>query len=355
MKKLLIGLFLIAGSIAGQAQAVPCDPAQNGLAISPGTINIGQTADIVFTVYNGGTSPACSVAPNTVTVVLSLPSDITGAPKYYAFQSFVSPAPSTATTASGAYFDWQYLPAPDNVIIGTNRNAIPNGVGEANVTIRVIGTAFTAATGAISDLNIQVSSGSNNTANDVSNAPLIVAAPVAVTLSDISVVAADCLAKIVWKTSSEEIGTNFGLEYSPDGVLYVKVATLPGRSLTGSSYDYSYNQGYGKGFYRLKITKANGTYTYSRVVTSFVSCNVKKVFIYPNPLQVGQLLNVNVTGYEGKIRSEMMTSTGQVLFNREMQNGLNHLDVGKLPEGVYNLRITDDSGVKQNYKVVIVK
>ena len=349
MKKLLFGLLLTVISLAGSAQAVPCDPAQNGLAIAPGVITVGQTADFKFDIYNGGTNPGCSIAANSVRVVLSLPSTIVGAPNYYQFQSFVSPA-----GGAGAYFNWTY-DAVNNVIKGINFNPIPNGVGEASVTIRVTGTNTTAITGAISNLNIQVFSGSNNTSNDFSTAPLIVTALVATTMSDITVSSAECVAKLNWTTYTEDAGTKFDVEYSADGINFVKVGTLPGRASTGAAYEFTYNQGSGRGYYRLRTVNLSGSYYYSRTFTANLNCTAKKVFIYPNPLQVGQLLNVNVTGYSGGIKTELMTVSGQVLMTREMQNGLNHLDVGKLPQGVYNFKITDDSGTTQNFKVVVVK
>lgn len=354
MKKILISLLLLSVSVVGISQAFPCDPAQNGLAITPGTIAVGQTADIVFTIYNGGSNVGCSVPTGSVTVVLSLPSTGAGTPNYYQFQSFISPP--GATSATGAFFDWQYLPAPDNVVIGTNRIPIPNGVGEANVTIRVLGTNITAPSGAISNLNIQVSSGSNNTANDFSSAPLIVTTLVATTaLTDVKVKSTDCSAILNWYTSHEDAGTFFDVEYSPDGRYYVRIGTVAGKSATGSAYEYAYNQGNGMGFYRLKINKASGNSTYSKVVTSDVKCNAKKVFIYPNPVRSNEILNVNVAGYVGKVRGELFSAEGKLILTKQLQNGTNPISMTNLPQGSYIFKVYDDAKAVQNYKVVIVK
>ena len=354
MKKVLFGLLFISVSVAGLAQATPCDPAQNGLAITPGTIAVGQTADAVFTVYNGGTNPGCSIPANSVTIVLSLPSDINGFPKFYQFQSFISPA-GVGSNATGTYFDWVYLPAPDNVIRGINRIPIPNGVGEANVTIRLLGISTTSPSGALSNLNIQVSSGSNNTANDVSNAPLIVTTLVATSLTDVKVISTDCSAILNWFTSHEDAGTSFDVEYSPDGRYYVRIGTVAGRSASGSSYEYAYNQGNGNGFYRLKINKSNGSSTYSKVVTANVKCNAKKVFIYPNPVKSNEVLNVNVAGYVGKVKGELFSAEGKLILTRQLQNGTNAIPMTSLPQGSYIFKVYDDAKAVQNYKVVVVK
>jgi hypothetical protein len=165
MKKAILGISLIVFSIAGMAQSYPCDIAQTGLGVSPSSIAVGSTANFTFSVYNAGSNPGCTIPANSVTVVLSLPSDIAGNPKTYQFQSIVSPAGGI-----GAYFTWVYLPAPDNVVQGTNQNPIPNGLGELNVTIRVIGIAFGANSTASTSLNItQDPPTTNNPGNDFSS------------------------------------------------------------------------------------------------------------------------------------------------------------------------------------------
>lgn len=350
MKKFLISLIFATGCLSALAQSYPCDPAQNGLAITPGTIAVGQFANFKFDVYNGGSSFGCTIAPNSVEVVLSLPQTAGGAPNYYAFQSFVSPA-----NGVGTYFTWTY-DALNNVIIGNNTAPIPNGMGELGVTIRVQGINVTSGGGATSNLNIQVNSGSNNPSNDVSTAPLIVTTALATTLTDLSTESADCIAKIKWTAANEDAGTRYEVEYSADNRNFVKVTTIPGRSNgTATAYEYAYNQGSGRGFYRLRMVNANGTASYSRIVPATTKCNVKKVFLYPNPVKQQEILHINVTGYEGAVSGEMTNESGQVVMKNKLQNGLNNVPMIKLPQGTYNYKVFDDAKEIQTYKVIVIQ
>ena len=191
-----------------------------------------------------------------------------------------------------------------------------------------------------------------------SNSPitsLTVVSVLAVSLSDVTSKAFDCSAKIAWSTVKEDAGSTFDVEYSPDGSSFVKVGTVAGRSATGSNYEYAYSQGNGKGFYRLKIGSATGGITYSKVVNVITKCNQKKVFIYPNPIQNLQNLQINVSNFVGKIKGEFVNAAGQVVSTKTLINGLNLLKIANMPEGIYTFKVTDEAKGVLNFKIVVVK
>ncbi|MBC7511786.1 MAG: T9SS type A sorting domain-containing protein, partial [Ferruginibacter sp.] len=331
-------------------------PQTPGLSVSPSTITVGQTADFTFVIANlGGGDPSDNNPTNGVQVVLSFPSDSTGkTPTFYKFKSFINPVPSSLKTAAGHVFDWSY-DSVNNVIYGINRSPFYNFTADT-VVVRVTGIAVTTqSNGAVSGLNISVIYGDNNSSNDNGSAPLIVTRLLAVALTDITASATDCLAKLSWNTLKEDAGSTFDVEYSPDGVSFVKVGTVIGRSATGAKYEYAYSQGNGKGYYRLKIGSATGGISYSKVVNVTTKCNQKKVFIYPNPVQNAQNLQINVSNFAGKIKGDMINAAGQVVLNKTLVNGLNVVKIANLAEGIYTLKVTDEAKEIQNFKIVIVK
>ena len=191
-----------------------------------------------------------------------------------------------------------------------------------------------------------------------SNSPitsLTVVSVLAVSLSDVTSKAFDCSAKIAWSTVREDVGSTFDVEYSPDGGSFVKVGTVAGRSATGSNYEYAYSQGNGKGFYRLKIGSVTGGITYSKVVNVITKCNQKKVFIYPNPIQNLQNLQINVSNFVGKVKGDLMNAAGQVVLNKRLVNGLNLIKIANMPEGIYTFKVTDEAKGVLNFKIVVVK
>ena len=201
----------------------------------------------------------------------------------------------------------------------------------------------------------QSSAQGNDPNDDNGSSSLTVASVLAVSLADVTSSANDCSAKISWSTLKEDAGSTFDVEYSPDGDRFVKVGTVAGRSSTGANYDFSYSQGNGKGFYRLKIASTTSTTSYSKIVNVVTKCNQKKVFIYPNPVQNLQNLQINVSNFAGKVKGDLTNAAGQVVLNSTLVNGLNTVKIANLAEGIYTFKVTDEAKEVQNFKIVIVK
>jgi hypothetical protein len=151
------------------AKAQDCDIATTGVGIvnatntvPVGSITVGQTANFKFVLYNAGTDLGCTIPANTVSAFFDFPT-MSGGIKPYKYDgplSFVS-----------GYFTWNYNSAAE-VLIGTNTTAIPNGMGDANILVKVLGNAVGSGS---SNLNITQGFGvTDNPGNNFSGAQLII-------------------------------------------------------------------------------------------------------------------------------------------------------------------------------------
>lgn len=148
-----------------------CDIATNGVAIfnatntSPiSTVTVGQNAYFKFSIYNAGTEPTCTIPANSVTALFDF-TTTSGSVNTYIYDS-------VATFVSG-YFTWVYNNLT-GVLTGTNTTAIPNGLGDVNILVKVKGNA--PGTG-VSHLDLSQGNGvSDNPANNHVNAQLIITA-----------------------------------------------------------------------------------------------------------------------------------------------------------------------------------
>ena len=287
------------------------------------TITVGNNAEII------GVDPASTVN----WILLSSPS---GTGNTYIFKNIAT-----------------IFPDVEDTILLTIRGVAANG-GPKNISGLVsyitganplLGGAQSATQG---DLDPSV--GSNNPITS-----LTVVTVLAVSLTDVTSTASDCSAKIAWNTTREDAGSTFDVEYSPDGGRFVKVGTVAGRSTSGSNYEFSYSQGNGRGFYRLKIGGINGGISYSKVVNVTTRCNEKKVFIYPNPIQNLQDLHVNVTNFFGAVKGDLINAAGQIILTKKLVNGANLVKIANLAEGVYTFKVSDEAKEIQNFKIVVVK
>jgi hypothetical protein len=88
-----------------------------------------------------------------------------------------------------------------------------------------------------------------------------------------------------WQTGTDESDRYFSIERSGDGASFVEIGLIPvaANSLSGHSYGFAdQHPVYGKNYYRLKIVGLDGSYTYSRIISVYITEDGRFV-IFPNP------------------------------------------------------------------------
>jgi hypothetical protein len=88
-------------------------------------------------------------------------------------------------------------------------------------------------------------------------------------------------------------------------------------------------------YYRLKMTDIDGKITYSNVVSILSTIPNTAVKILSNPIQNG-LLQVQV----GQVQSIVLqNAVGQIMVQKTLSQGLNNINVGNLPKGIYFVKV----------------
>jgi hypothetical protein len=177
-----------------------------------------------------------------------------------------------------------------------------------------------------------------------------------VMLSDIAATGSSCNGILDWRTASEANVDRFDIEYSTNGSDFTTVGTVVAKNNpNGATYKYANAQGTARGYYRLKMVDRDGHFNYSKVVAVDTKCSGKTLTMYPNPLTASQNLTVIAGGYEGTIKGELLSVTGQVIRTYNLKNGTNILPVDRLAQATYMLRVSDASGDTESFRVVIMK
>ena len=337
-------IFMTASKVGAQnvdLQAVSIDPTVS-------TIGVGSTGFIVVSMKNNGPS-VIPVGEATATVTLS--------------SVYLNLAiPFGFADACG---QWSYLgnvpgAGTFNLFFQNNAGPIPVGGAPCSFQFRVAGKAVTPVPSGItlaSSLSPGATTSDVNGTNQGATTEINVSMVLPVVLSDFNVTASSCNGVINWKTVSEEKVSSFEVQYSSNGVQFTKVgAVQPKNSASGSAYKYVNDQGTSKGYYRLKIIDVDGQFVYSRIISIDTKCSgVKTVSMYPNPLTANQHLTVIASGYEGTIKGELVSMSGQVIRTYNLKNRTNTLPVDKLAQATYMLRVTDASGEAESFRVIIIK
>ena len=161
----------------------------------------------------------------------------------------------------------------------------------------------------------------------------------------------NCMAQLKWKTSNEQNILNYEIEYSNDGSNFLKAGTVAARNNSNElSYQYNYNLGSGNvHYFRLKITEADGNYTYSQVITIFKKCNSSfSLDVSPNPVVEKLLLTITQPAAE-KNTITLLNAVGAILYNdtRLLNAGENLVELNMMDRfaaGTYLVRITNSNG-----------
>ena len=105
---------------------------------------------------------------------------------------------------------------------------------------------------------------------------------------------------ISWSTASETNSDHFTVERSADGIKFETIARVKGAGNSHSVINYEIldlNPLERVSYYRLKQNDFDGKYVYSNIVSiEYIKNESALIKVFPNPLQVGSLLNVEVSG-----------------------------------------------------------
>jgi hypothetical protein len=347
MKKLLISAIsamVICLNVAAQG-----DPAVSSVGFASGSVALGQTTTLYVEVTNSDFVNNGTIPAGGYQVSISLPATLV-----YRAQPLST---SAITHISGPLFNNFDF---DGTNVFTADLAAPQGVGVVSRLEIVVKGLILTSTPVLSVVSVTpLTAGVNTTdinANNALTPALQVVIVLPIKLGDISAEVSDCSTKLKWNTLLEEDATSFDVEFSTDARNFSKVTSIAGKkSTSGANYEYSYPQGNGNGYYRLKMSDGSGGYIYSKVVNTNIKCNDKTVSVYPNPVQINQTMRVIVAGFAGKVKGDLISADGKIVSSRVLQNGVNNIVFNNLAQGTYNLKVTDDTNEIQNFKIVVVK
>jgi hypothetical protein len=176
--------------------------------------------------------------------------------------------------------------------------------------------------------------------------------PLPIVLESYDVTRNNCVANISWKTSSEINSDRFEIEYNTaTNSTFYKAGTISakGNSSIASSYNYGFPMETGVIYYfRLKLIKKDGTFSYSLLRT--VSCIDKQpIALIPNPTVDA----FRIAGLEkGKNVITIFNNEGKLVRTETIANNTSGINVYNFAPGVYVVRIQNENGNIETRKLV---
>ena len=156
---------------------------------------------------------------------------------------------------------------------------------------------------------------------------------------------------LTWLTASELNNSHFEIERSEDGKIFKQIGQISGKGTTVEETDYQFmDEAIVLGtlyYYRLKQVDFDGQFEYSEIRTAQVKSDTESMVIYPNPIGIGQQLNVRFQSNDHIAAFFIQDVQGKYVQSiiQDLPSKGQHtisIDIAHLAAGTYLL--TDDAG-----------
>ncbi len=285
-------------TVAYRAEEIEVPPTQN---VAPGVNHVSFRR-----YFNITPSPAPTAFVGTVTLSFG-PDDFVNAPADPGFVVAKRNAPANWTSIGRS---------------GNTGAAVPNGTSVAGTLTSGTFTSF-------SDFTLASTTGTPGVN------------PLPVELTRFAATATPSGVGLEWATASEKNSAYFEVQRSATGQVFEALTTVPAQGTSTAAHAYAALDRAplaGLAYYRLRQVDANGTASFSPVV-SVRWLGVAGLHVYPNP-STGTLY---LSGTAGPVRYRVLNCQGQTLQAGEAA-GPDGVDVKRLPGGMYLLEISTENG-----------
>ena len=183
-----------------------------------------------------------------------------------------------------------------------------------------------------------------------------------VELLDFQCVGTKNVVNLTWNVATQLNTEGYQIERSTDGgQTFERIGFVKVKVSTGKTTAYAFTDAQpviGTNYYRLKMLDIDGKFDFSPIRTAILrGPDLDKFAIYPNPASRSVTVDF-ATNRKGRVEMELVDVTGKVLLRTqaasEIGTNLFPVNVSKIAEGTYFLKMTDGQTVSVQ-RLVIVK
>jgi hypothetical protein len=154
-----------------------------------------------------------------------------------------------------------------------------------------------------------------------------------------------------WKVAGEQTGMKYKVERAADGVNFTEIGLV--NATNNGAYQFTDNTpvANAKNYYRIRQEDANGRFVVTEIRWVRFDANTL-VEVYPNPAKGILHVSVNETSSTTLV-AKLYQVNGQQVKTQNIANGINTMDVSKLPAGMYQLKIMAGNEMMETRKIII--
>lgn len=150
-----------------------------------------------------------------------------------------------------------------------------------------------------------------------------------------------CHVNLKWKTGNESRFSHFELQHSKNAKDFITFSTIPSAE-TPEVYHFIDNTPFEKNtYYRLKMVDKDGSFAYSKLVSTKTPCSVNPYTVFPNPTTD----SFKISGLNAGDLIRVYNAAGAlVLQETTISNAELELNVKGHPRGVYTITVEGPTG-----------
>jgi len=157
-----------------------------------------------------------------------------------------------------------------------------------------------------------------------------------------------------WTTDMEANANRFEIERSIDGINWTKIASVSAKGNSSVATNYSYNDNIKAGgnfSYRLRMVDQDETSAYSAIRTVKSETAAVQMNIFPNPATNYVVISSKNNGAK---HVQLINQNGQIVKQVNGTGNIN-MSVTEFSTGNYYVRVADNNGAAQTFKLMIAK
>lgn len=157
-------------------------------------------------------------------------------------------------------------------------------------------------------------------------------------------------AHLAWQTAQENNSSYFDVERSADGINFSKIGSVSAKGNSNNIINYSftdkalpYENSQQQLFYRLKMVDKDGHFTYSKIMSVYISSVLLSIKISPNPAK--NILQITGLNPFAAATISIINFSGNVIKKTIAKDNNYFIDVSNLPAGMYYIRVEENKKI----------
>jgi hypothetical protein len=162
---------------------------------------------------------------------------------------------------------------------------------------------------------------------------------------------------VEWNVENESGMQQYEIERASDGSTFLKTGIVAALNKGAGSYSWTDSNPFeGNNYYRIKSVSKDGGINYTKIVKVVMDKIATEISVYPNPVKDGTIHVQMQNQQAGVYAIKLTNSLGQVLIASKVthfeSNSFETISVGKLPKGIYQLKVVRPDGDAEMIRVL---